>query len=117
MILDDVLRSPVLKKALEAGEQQVGRVMGRLLSSDRVTSGISSLVTSAVQAKQTFDRGVREALHAANLPSKDDVASLRRKLDELESMLDGLAARVEGNGAPAEAGRDDRPDGEGGGAR
>jgi hypothetical protein len=116
MILDDVLRNPVLKKALEAGEQQVGKVVGRLLANDRVTSGLSSLVTSAVQAKQTFDRGVREALHAANLPSKDDVAALRKKLDELESMLDGLAAKV-GDGA-ARGGAGDRgrgPDGEGDG--
>jgi hypothetical protein len=117
MILDDVLRSPTLKRALEAGEQQVGKVMGRLLASDRVTSGLSSLVTSALHAKQTFDRGVREALHAANLPSRDDVATLRKKLDELESMLDGLTARVE-PGARAEAADPaDGPGGEGGGGR
>jgi hypothetical protein len=46
----------------------------------------------------TIDKGVRQALHAANLPSKEDVASLKRKLEELESMLDGLAERVERGG-------------------
>jgi hypothetical protein len=30
-----------------------------------------------------------------NLPSTDDVAELRRKLSELESLVDGLAAKVE----------------------
>jgi hypothetical protein len=95
MILDDVLRNPVLKKALQAGEERMGKVVGKLLASDRVSSGLSTLVSSALQAKTTFDKGVQQALHAANLPSKDDVAALKRRLDELESMIDGLSARVE----------------------
>ncbi len=97
MILDDVLKNPALRRALAAGEERVGKVVGRLLSSEAVTSGLQGLVTSALQARETFDRGVQQALHAANLPSRDDVAALQRKLEELESMIDGLAARV---GAP-----------------
>lgn len=71
--------------------------MGRLLSSEAVTSGLQGLVSSALQARETFDRGVQQALHAANLPSRADVAALKRKLEELESMIDGLTVRV---GAP-----------------
>jgi hypothetical protein len=107
MILDDVLRNPTLRRAFEAGEERVGRVMGKLLASERVTAGLQGLVTSALQAKETFDRGVQQALHAANLPSRDDVDALRRKLQELESMIDGLSARV---GAPPGGGeRGDPP--------
>ncbi|WP_242394952.1 phasin family protein [Anaeromyxobacter oryzisoli] len=95
MRLDDVLRNPMLKRALAVGEEGMGRVVGKLLSSDRVTTGLSSLVSSAVQARGTFERGVQQALHAANLPSRDDVAALRRKLEELESMIDGLSERIE----------------------
>ncbi|ACG72224.1 conserved hypothetical protein [Anaeromyxobacter sp. K] len=98
MILDDVLRNPVLKRALAAGEEQVGRVVGKLLASDRVGGGLQSLVSSALQARSTFDRGVRQALHAANLPSRDDVAALKRKLEELEQMIDGLSERVDRGG-------------------
>ena len=94
MILDDVLRNPVLRRALEAGEERMGRVMGKLLASDAVATGLQTLVSSALQAKQTFDKGVQQALHAANLPSRDDVAALKRKLEELESVIDGLSARV-----------------------
>ncbi|HTN51775.1 MAG TPA: hypothetical protein VML50_05190 [Anaeromyxobacter sp.] len=68
MTFEDVLRNPVLRRALAAG------------------------------------------LRAANLPSRDDVAALKRKLSELESMIDGLAAR-----ADADAGEERGPD-EGGGA-
>ncbi len=94
MILDDVLKNPTLRKALAAGEEQMSKVMGRLLSNERVTTGLSGLVRSALQARETFDRGVQQALRAAHLPSREDVAALRRKLEELESMIDGLADRV-----------------------
>jgi hypothetical protein len=99
MLLDDVLRNPTLKKALAAGEERMGKVVGKLLTSDRVSTGLSTLMSGALQAKSTFDRGVQQALHAANLPSRDDVASLKRKLEELESMLDGLSSRVDAGAA------------------
>src|SRR5512140_3714649 len=94
MILDDVLKNPTLRRALAAGEEQMSKVVGRLLSNERVTTGLSGLVRSALQARETFDRGVQQALRAANLPSREDVAALRRKLEELESMIDGLSDRV-----------------------
>lgn len=107
MILDDMLRNPALRRVLAAGEERVGKVMGRLLSSDAVTSGLQGLLTTALQARETFEKGVQQALHAANLPSRGDVAALKRKLEELESMIDGLSARVGAQGAapPAAAGR------------
>jgi hypothetical protein len=109
MILDDVLRSPALKRALAAGEEGMGKAVAKLLASDRVTTGLQTLVSSAIQAKSTFDRGVKGALHAANLPSREDVDALKQKLEELESMIDGLSARIErpgrgarGNGTPSD---------------
>jgi hypothetical protein len=98
MLFDDVLRNPLLRKALEAGEEQVGKVVGKLLASEGLTGGVQTLVATAAQAKETLEKGVSQALHAANLPSRDDVAALKRRLEELESMLDGLAEKV-GNGA------------------
>ncbi len=101
MILDDVLKNPALRKALAAGEEQVNKVMGRLLSSEAVTAGLQGLVRSALHARQTFDRGVQQALRAARLPSREDVDGLRRKLEELESLIDGLSGRVgEHRGGP-----------------
>lgn len=104
MLLDDMLRNPALRRVLAAGEERVGKVMGRLLSSDAVTSGLQGLVTTALQARETFEKGVQQALHAANLPSRGDVAALKRKLEELESMIDGLSARVGAQAPPADAG-------------
>ncbi len=72
----------------------VEKVVARLLADERVASGLQGLLTSAVHAKAAIDRGVTQALHAANLPSSDDVQALKRRLDDLEAMLDGLAERV-----------------------
>jgi hypothetical protein len=109
MPLDDVLRNPLLRKALETGEAQVGKVVGKLLADERLATGVQTLLAGAVHARETLEKGVAQALHAANLPSRDDVAALRRKLDELEAMLDGLAERVEEKDGPGGGGSSRRP--------
>jgi hypothetical protein len=105
MPFEDVLNNPLLRKAVEAGEQRVGRVVGKLLASEGVASGLQSLLSGAVHARETFEKGVSQALHAVNLPSRDDVAALRRKLEELEAMIDGLAERVDRDRGGGEGGR------------
>ncbi len=90
MLFDRVLENPLVKKALETGEEQVGKVMGKLLAG----GGLETLATTARQARETLERGVSQALHAANLPSRDDVAALKRRLEELEALLDGLSDKV-----------------------
>jgi hypothetical protein len=102
---DDVLRNPLLRKALAAGEEQVGKAVEKLLADERFTSGLQALVSTAAQARETLEKGVAQALHAANLPSRDDVASLKRRLEELESMLDGLAEKVDAAAARPAGGR------------
>ena len=102
MRFDDVLRNPLLQKALQAGEAQAGKVVGRLLSSETVTTGLQNLLSAASSARATFDAGVQGALKAANLPSAGDVESLRQKIGELEQLIDDLSARLdEEDGAPA----------------
>ena len=108
-MIDDFLKNPAVKRALAAGEERVGKLVTQLLSNERVMHGVQSVVASALNAKSTLDRGVKTAMQAVNLPTTDDVEELRRKLSELEILLDGLAARV-GDGAQANGG-DHRPNG------
>ncbi|HEX9400431.1 MAG TPA: hypothetical protein VF912_10000 [Anaeromyxobacter sp.] len=100
--LDDLLKNPLLRRALQAGEEQVGKAVAKVLASESVATGVQTVLSGAVQARAVIERGVTQALHAANLPSKDDVTALRKKLEELEAMIDGLAERVDrdrnGNG-------------------
>jgi hypothetical protein len=119
MILDDVLKNPALRRVVAAGEERMGKVVGRLLSSEAVTSGLQGLFSSALQARDTLGRGVQQALHAANLPSREDVAALKQKLSELEAMIDDLTLRVAGPPEPGpspspEAAEEEDEGGEGG---
>ncbi len=95
MNLDELLRNPAVKRALRAGEERVGKLVTGLLSSERVMHGVQAVMTSALTAKSTFDRGVKTALSAVNLPTTEDVEELRHKLVELEALLDGIADKVE----------------------
>jgi poly(hydroxyalkanoate) granule associated protein phasin len=94
MLFDQMLENPFVKRAISAGEERMGKVVGRLLADERVTSGLQNLITSASHARDRFDRSVRQALHAVNLPSSEDVEALKRRLDDLEATLDGLAKRI-----------------------
>ncbi len=94
-MFDSMRNHPLVRKALAAGEERFGRAVSQLLSSERVVNGLQSLVSSAFQARETFERGVRRTLAAVNLPTSDDVEDLKRRLVELESILDDLAAQVE----------------------
>jgi hypothetical protein len=90
-----ILKNPTVKKALEKGEERMGRLVTQLLSNERVMHGVQTVVSSALNAKSTFDRGVKTAMGAVNLPSTEDVDELRRKLSELESVVDGLTEKLE----------------------
>ncbi len=109
MMIDDLLKSPMVKKALEAGEERMGRLVTQLLSNERVMQRVQTVVASALNATSTLDRGVKTAMQAVNRPTTEDGEELRRKLSELEVLLDGLAARV-GAGGDAEGGQR-RPNG------
>ncbi len=94
MRLGELVGNPVLRKVLEAGEERMSEVVGKLLASERIANGLGALVSSALDARRKVEKGISRALHAANLPSKDDVAALERRLEELESKIDGLAGRA-----------------------
>src|SRR5512142_3517312 len=112
-MIDEFLKNPAVKRALEAGEERMGKLVTQLLSNERVMQGVQTVVASALNAKSTLDRGVKTAMQAVNLPTTEDVEELRRKLSELEILLDGLAARV-GSSSSAAGGGPDRTNGQGG---
>jgi hypothetical protein len=87
----------------------MGRVVTQLLSSERVMSGVQTVVSSALSAKATFDRGVRTAMQAVNLPTTHDVDELRRKLAELEAIIDGLSDHTRSADDGREAGEPEAP--------
>jgi hypothetical protein len=116
-MIEDLLKSPLVKKALEAGEVRVGKLVTAVLGNEKVMAGVQTAMAQAMSARATLEKGVRTAMQAVNLPTTDDVAELKRRLEELESIIDGLAARMD---RPAEgeaaAPRQGEPDAGGEGA-
>jgi hypothetical protein len=94
-MIDGILKNPAVKKALSIGEERMGRLVTQLLSNERVMHGVQTVVSSALNAKSTFDKSVKTAMGAVNLPSTEDMDELRRKLSELESVVDGLTEKLE----------------------
>ena len=100
-MLRTLLNHPVLKRAIAAGEEQLGRTLGQALSGPGPGAALQGLLSAAGQARERLDRGLRAALDAAQVPSSQDVDELKRRLAEMEELLDGLAARMGGAGSGA----------------
>ena len=102
-MLRDLLDHPLLKQARAAGEEQLGRALGQILSPSRAGATVQAVMAAADGARERIDRGLRAALDAAQVPSTRDVDDLKRRLGEMEELIDGLAARLaraETGGAP-----------------
>ena len=124
-MLRTLLDHPILRQARAAGERQVGRV----LSPEKAAAALQALLAAAGEARERIERVTRVALDAAQVPSARDVEELKRRLVEMETLLDGLSARLaraearegdegEGGGEGEDAGPEGggAPTGEGGGA-
>jgi uncharacterized protein YlxW (UPF0749 family) len=94
MLFDDLLKHPVLKQVIATGEEQAAKVVGKLLSDQRVTQGLQELLAAAAAARSTVESGVQAALHAANLPTAEELRSMRQKLSELEAQVEALNSRL-----------------------
>jgi hypothetical protein len=86
--------NPVVKKLVETGEERVGKLAQALLSNERFVVAVQSLVQRSLSAKGILDKSLRSALAAMNLPSSEDVESLRRKVADVEAMLTRIESKV-----------------------
>jgi uncharacterized protein YlxW (UPF0749 family) len=94
MLFDDVLKHPTVKQVIASGEERATRVVGKLLSDERVSHGLQELLAAAAAARATVESGVQAALHAANLPSAEELRTMRQKLSELEAQVESLDTRL-----------------------
>jgi hypothetical protein len=86
--------NPVVKKLVQTGEAQVGKIVQQLLANEKFVAGIQTVVQTTLTAKGAFDRNIRMALSAMNLPSTADLEQVRSKVGELESVLVKLDEKV-----------------------
>jgi uncharacterized protein YlxW (UPF0749 family) len=104
MLFDEVLKHPAVKQAMAASEEQAAKVVSKLLTDERVSRGLQELLAAAAAARSTVESGVEAALHAANLPTAEELRTMRQRLSELEAQVEALHARVGQTGAAAPAG-------------
>ncbi len=95
MLFDELWKHPVVKQAIASGEQRATEVVGKVLTDERVTRGLQELLAAAAAARATVESGLQAALHAANLPTADEVRSMRQRMSELEAQVEALQARLE----------------------
>jgi len=86
--------NPVVKRLVQTGEAQVGKVVQQVLANEKFVSGIQTVVQTTLTAKGAFDRNIRMALSAMNLPSTQDLEVIRNKVGELEAVLVKLDEKV-----------------------
>jgi polyhydroxyalkanoate synthesis regulator phasin len=103
MLFGEVLKHPVVKQVIASGEERATRVVSQLLTDERVTHGLQELLAAAAAARATVESGVQAALHAANLPTADEVRTMRQRLSELEAQVDDLSNRLKHVEPPAPA--------------
>lgn len=86
--------NPVVKKLMSTGEAQVGKIVQQVLANEKFVQRIQGVVQTTLAAKGAFDRNIRVALSAMNLPSTDDLEQLRNKVGELEAQLAKIDEKV-----------------------
>ena len=86
--------NPVVKRLVQTGEAQVGKIVQQVLANEKFVSGIQTVVQTTLTAKGAFDRNIRVALSAMNLPSTQDLEIIRNKVGELEAVLVKLDEKV-----------------------
>jgi len=87
--------NPMVKKLVETGEERVGKLAQALLSNERFVTAIQTLIQRTLSAKGMLDKSLRSALAAMNLPSTEDVESLRRKIADLDATLSRIESKLE----------------------
>jgi len=95
MLFDELFKNPVVKQVIATGEEQATKVVGKLLTDQRVSNGLQELLAAAAAARATVESGLQAALHAANLPTADELRTMRQRLSELEAQVDALNSRLQ----------------------
>lgn len=87
--------NPVVKRFMEMGEAQVGRLANQLLANERFVQAVQQMVSRTLAARGMLDKSLRSALATMNLPSTADVEELRRRLDDLDRTITELDAKMD----------------------
>jgi hypothetical protein len=80
---------------LKLGEEHLTRLLTQWLSNDAFITALQAAIGGTLQAKGTLDKGMSALLTTFNVPTLEDVAALRSKVEELEDALADLTEVVD----------------------
>lgn len=86
--------NPFVKRWFESGEERMGQFVQQLLSNQSFISAIQGFISRSLIAKETWDKTLRTALSAMNLPSTQDLELLRTKVEDLERILSSIEEKL-----------------------
>lgn len=86
--------NPVVKKVVAMGEEQMGKTVQHLFSNERFVSAVQAIVANSLKAKGVFDKNLKAALSAMNLPTAEDFEALQKKLGDLEKAIERVESKV-----------------------
>lgn len=78
-LIHDVMNSPAV---------------GELLQNEIFLKSVSKVLNTKYELKKAFRSNVRNVLRLFNVPSRDEIHSMERKITRLESEIDGIHRRV-----------------------
>jgi hypothetical protein len=92
-MLEEIRNHPLFAKVMSRGEEGIGKVVAQVLSDERVTTGIQGFVESTQAARRQIERGIRHVLHAFQIPTLEEIETIREKIGEIEAIVSELAER------------------------
>jgi len=105
----DTKSVPGVGPILKLGEEKLSQLLTQLLSNESFVSALQTSISTALKAKGTMDKSLVSLLSAFNVPTLEDVATLRGKIQELEDaiadltkVIDAVDKKASGAGHAAE---------------
>lgn len=78
-----------------AWEKMMAESFDTMLRSPAIITNIAKLFEHVMVSREQFDRSIQSALHAMNLPSGKDVATIYDALGSLKREVDALKGKVD----------------------
>lgn len=92
-----------MEEALQRGEKFKDQVLNDVLSSQAVNQlmhnelflkSLTKVLTTKHEIQQAMKKNVKAVLKAFNVPTRDEINSMSRKLNRLETEVDGIHRKV-----------------------
>lgn len=94
LLLEDALAKGENLKDELANELLNSKVLKDFLSSDLFAKAVSTAIKTKDELTRVVRQNVKHAMQVMDIPSRQDLSSLERKLDQLEKVVDRVGKKA-----------------------